>query len=60
MTMLTDLAERLKTARGKQTQAQIAKQLGVSVRTYQDWEYGRAFPQTRHRDKVAALLKEAA
>lgn len=62
MTMLTDLADRLRIAREKRflTQEQMAAELGVSARTYQEWESGRAFPQVRHRQKLADLLEEAA
>lgn len=61
--MLTDdLAAQLREVRGRRflNQEQMAKQLKVSLRTYQEWESGRSFPQVRHRSRVAALLKEAA
>lgn len=60
--MLADFAKRIRSEREKRflTQTQMAAQLGVSFRTYQEWEAGRAFPQIRHRQKVAQLLEEAA
>lgn len=57
-----DLANRLRMVRERRylTQEQMAGELSVSLRTYQEWEAGRSFPQVRHRSRVAALLKEAA
>ncbi len=39
------------------TQVQAAAaELGVSARTFQDWEYGRALPQKRYRARLADWL----
>jgi len=62
MTLTDDLSSRLREIREDRflTQEQMARDLGVSLRTYQEWESGRSFPQIRHRSRLADLLKEAA
>lgn len=57
-----DLANRLRHVREGRflTQEQMAREVGVSLRTYQEWESSRSFPQVRHRSRLAALLEEAA
>lgn len=55
-TRLTDLPLRLRVARGDLSQAVAAKQLKISVRTFQAWEAGTAFPQPRHRDRLGRWL----
>lgn len=66
-TVLTDLPLRLRGARGDLSQTVAAKQLKISVRTFQAWEAGTAFPQPRHRERLTrwltkreALLEEVA
>lgn len=57
-----DLALKIRQSRERRylSQRSAAAELGVSVRTLQEWESGRAFPQIRHREKVAAFLRQAA
>lgn len=38
------------------TQPQAARFVGVSLRTWQDWEAGNAFPQKRHRPAVDGFM----
>ncbi len=47
-----DLCKEIR-AKGKFTQAEIAKKIGVSLRTYCDWEYGKHIPSG---EKVLRLL----
>lgn len=56
---LTELATQIRTARGTElSQVDAAKQLRVSERTFQAWEAGTAFPQTRHRARLAKWLEK--
>lgn len=56
------LAQQIRSARDRDrlTQVEAAKLLGVSLRTLQEWEAGRAFPQPRHRRKLDAFCQAAA
>ena len=38
------------------TQVAAAKQIGVSLRTFQAWEQGTAFPQPRYRERLSNWL----
>lgn len=55
-----DLAQRIKAAREAAglPQTELAKRLKVSLRTLQCWEAGAAFPQYRHRARLAAWLEK--
>lgn len=52
-------AERLRAARASAGWSQVtaAKRLRVSIRTYQAWEAGDAFPQIRHRKRISDFLE---
>ena len=55
-----ELAARLKAARDAipATQAEVAKALGCSLRSYQEYEAGRAFPRPATRRRIAVWLEE--
>lgn len=38
------------------SQREASERIGVSERTLQTWEAGRAFPQPKHRRAIAAFL----
>jgi len=40
-----------------QTQAQLAKEVGVSVSAVSRWELGEVEPSAKHRPKIAWALK---
>lgn len=39
------------------TQRELAEELGVSIRTIQEWEYGRSLPRPKHRRALAKWLE---
>lgn len=39
------------------TQAELAVKLGVTEKTYRDWENGRKHPQIRHLRKISKLTE---
>jgi DNA-binding transcriptional regulator YiaG len=41
------------------SQPEAAAQLGVSLRTFQNWERGRSFPQPRRRRALDEFLRES-
>lgn len=56
---LTDhLAEKIRDRRDELnlTQKEAAKRLGVSDRTIQNWEAGKAFPRPKHRRAIDDFL----
>lgn len=53
-----DLGQRIRSARNGMPQTMAAKELGVSLRTWQAWEAGRAFPQWRHRERLSNWLED--
>lgn len=61
LTHLTeDLAAQIKARRIARnlSQAEAAEMLGVSERTFQNWEAGATFPWPRHRRAIAAFLAD--
>lgn len=54
----TDLSERLSRRRAQLglTKAEAAKKVGVSARTYERWETGRAVPRTKSRILISEGL----
>jgi DNA-binding transcriptional regulator YiaG len=56
------LAEEIRAARAAAdlTQAELAKRLGVSTRSLQEWEAGRSLPRAEHRRTIARFLEKAA
>ncbi len=61
MLRVKPLAAQLREARETRmlSQVELARQLGVSPRTVQNWEAGRD-PQPRHKRTVLAFITEAA
>jgi transcriptional regulator with XRE-family HTH domain len=53
---------RIKLARRRlsMTQEELAREVGVSLRTVQSWEAGKAEPRPAHRRKLALLVGEPA
>lgn len=58
--LTTDLGQRIKVAREAAgiPQSVAAKRLRVSLRTLQAWEAGTAFPQLRHRQRLASFIEK--
>lgn len=61
MLRVKPLAEEIREAREEAhlSQVELARQLGVSPRTVQNWEAGKT-PQPKHRRAVEAFLGERA
>jgi transcriptional regulator with XRE-family HTH domain len=55
-----DLATRLRTRRDARSlsQRETAEELGVSVRTLQNWEAGVGIPWPKHRRALVRFLRE--
>lgn len=60
LSLTDDLAAHLREERQRRdlTQPEAAEQVGVSLRTWQGWESGEAFPQARHRRALRSWLAD--
>ncbi len=57
-----ELARRIKEHRLRRnlSQEEAARELGVALRTFQNWESGRKWPHPKHRRALDAFLRDAA
>ena len=53
------IAERLTELRGKKTQMEVAKAIGISQSTYAMYESGRRVPSDENKKKIANFYKRS-
>lgn len=53
------IAERLTELRGKRTQMEVAKAIGISQSTYAMYESGRRVPSDENKKKIADFYKRS-
>ena len=53
------IAERLTELRGKKTQMEVAKAIGISQSTYAMYESGRRVPSDENKKKIANFCKRS-